>query len=404
MEYILIVLCLFGSAFFSGTEIAYTSLSKLKIKKERENPKGIQRLVLFIYDHFDNALSTLLIGNNLVNIAATSIATVMAVKLADGLGGRIEDDTASTIVTVVMTVLILIFGEITPKMIARRCSETFAKIAAWPLLILMILFFPIVWLTTCIVNIFSLLWKKDGQEVTITDPDVTEPTVEEPIQSDDYNVTFTEEVRDDGTFQLSITSGLEIVSTVRFELYYLDESSGKYIRLGSDNNLYADWTAGVFTDNFWGKWLSIDGHYVEADIIGQGVDYSLYSIPVLLNDEEYNLWARYDYEKKRYVILGCFQGIDPDTGLSSRDVLELHRGDHIQFLFRTYDPATGAEGYATMGDISYTSRTKMEEMDLVDGRYLYRYVITDTFGNVYYSNPAQMRCDSGDIYVSEVQF
>ena len=80
MEYILIVLCLMGSAFFSGTEIAYTSLSKLKIKKERENPRGIQRLVLFIYDHFDNALSTLLIGNNLVNIAATSIATVMAVK------------------------------------------------------------------------------------------------------------------------------------------------------------------------------------------------------------------------------------------------------------------------------------------------------------------------------------
>ena len=85
MEYILIVLCLLGSAFFSGTEIAYTSLSKLKIKKERENPRGIQRLVLFIYDHFDNALSTLLIGNNLVNIAATSIATVMAVKLATTL-------------------------------------------------------------------------------------------------------------------------------------------------------------------------------------------------------------------------------------------------------------------------------------------------------------------------------
>ena len=134
MEYILIVLCLMGSAFFSGTEIAYTSLSKLKLKKERENPRGIQRLVLFIYDHFDNALSTLLIGNNLVNIAATSIATVMAVKLADSLGGRIEDDTASTIVTVVMTVLILIVGEITPKMIARRCSDTISKWAAVPLM------------------------------------------------------------------------------------------------------------------------------------------------------------------------------------------------------------------------------------------------------------------------------
>ena len=170
MEYILIVLCLMGSAFFSGTEIAYTSLSKLKLKKDRENPKGIQKLVLFIYDHFDNALSTLLIGNNLVNIGATSIATVLAVKLADSLGGRIEDDTASTIVTVVMTVLILICGEITPKMIARRCSETISRWAAIPLMALMIVLFPAVLVTSWVVNLFSLLWKrKDGQEVTITE-------------------------------------------------------------------------------------------------------------------------------------------------------------------------------------------------------------------------------------------
>ena len=170
MEYILIVLCLLGSAFFSGTEIAYTSLSKLKIKKERENPRGIQRLVLFIYDHFDNALSTLLIGNNLVNIAATSIATVMAVKLADSLGGRIEDDTASTIVTVVMTVLILIVGEITPKMIARRCSDTISKWAAVPLMVLMVVLFPAVLVTSWIVSLFGLLWRrKDGTEVTITE-------------------------------------------------------------------------------------------------------------------------------------------------------------------------------------------------------------------------------------------
>ena len=170
MEYILIVLCLMGSAFFSGTEIAYTSISKLKIKKERENPRGIQKLVLFIYDHFDNALSTLLIGNNLVNIAATSIATVLAVKLADSLGGRIEDDTASTIVTVVMTVLILICGEITPKMIARRCSDTISKWAAVPLMVLIVLLFPAVLVTSWIVKAFSLLWRrKDGADVTITE-------------------------------------------------------------------------------------------------------------------------------------------------------------------------------------------------------------------------------------------
>ena len=131
MEYLLIILCLMGSAFFSGTEIAYTSLSKLKIKKDREHPTPIQKLVLFIYDHYDNALSTLLIGNNLVNIAATSVATVLAIKLADDLGGRIADDTASTIVTVVMTVLILIVGEITPKMIARHLPQPGAT-SRWP--------------------------------------------------------------------------------------------------------------------------------------------------------------------------------------------------------------------------------------------------------------------------------
>jgi len=169
MAYILIVFLLIGSAFFSGTEIAYTSLSKLKMKRDSENPSTVQKLVNFIYNHYDYALSTVLVGNNLVNIGATSVATVIAVKLAADLGGRISDDTASTIVTVIMTVLILIVGEITPKMIARRCSEAIAKIAAWPLLILMILFFPVVWLTSCIVNLFSLLWKKDAQSVTITE-------------------------------------------------------------------------------------------------------------------------------------------------------------------------------------------------------------------------------------------
>lgn len=169
MAYLLIVFLLLGSAFFSGTEIAYTSLSKLKMKRETENPTLSQKLVSFIYNHYDYALSTVLVGNNLVNIGATSVATVLAVNLAARFSGRISDDTASTIVTLVMTVLILIVGEITPKMIARRCNEAIARFASWPLLVLMILFFPVVWLTTCVVNLFSLLWKRDTQSVTITE-------------------------------------------------------------------------------------------------------------------------------------------------------------------------------------------------------------------------------------------
>ena len=172
MAYLLILFLLMGSAFFSGTEIAYTSLSKLKMKRDSDNPTTVQKLVGFIYNHYDYALSTVLVGNNLVNIGATSVATVLAVKLAVGLDGRITDKTASAIVTLIMTVLILIVGEITPKMIARRCSETIARIAAWPLLVLMILFFPVVWISTGIVNLFSILWKKDTQTVTITEEEL----------------------------------------------------------------------------------------------------------------------------------------------------------------------------------------------------------------------------------------
>lgn len=169
MAYVLIVFLLLGSAFFSGTEIAYTSLSKLKMKRDSENPSLSQKLVGFIYNHYDYALSTVLVGNNLVNIGATSVATVLAVNLTTRLNGQISDDTASTIVTLVMTVLILIVGEITPKMIARRCSESIAKFAAWPLLLLMVLFFPVVWLTSGIVKLLSLLWRRDAQAVTITE-------------------------------------------------------------------------------------------------------------------------------------------------------------------------------------------------------------------------------------------
>ena len=112
-------------------------------------------------------------STNLVNIAATSVATVIAVNLAHTIGGKLTEDTASSIVTVVMTILILIVGEITPKMIARRCSDKFASLAAYPLIVLMVVFFPAVWITGLVVKLFSLLWRnKEDQNVTITEEDL----------------------------------------------------------------------------------------------------------------------------------------------------------------------------------------------------------------------------------------
>jgi len=240
-----------------------------------------------------------------------------------------------------------------------------------------------------------------GDVVTVEVPD-EEPEEVEPITSSQYDVAFTEEVNSSGEFVLQITSGLEIVSNVTFELYYLDENNDVYVRLGSDNNIYSDWSEGTFTDNFWGTWLTIDGCYVDAELIGVGQSYNLYSIPIYLNGEEYNLRAYYDFTNERYQILGAFKGLDADTGMSSRDMIELQPGDKITFLFGTYDPDTGKEGYAKLDTITYKSTTSMTERSLVDGRYLYRYAITDAFGETYYSNPAQMRVEDGELYVSEI--
>ncbi len=86
------------------------------------------------------------------------------------MAGKISDEEASSIVTVVMTAIILVVGEITPKMVARRASEKFARMASYPLLVLMVLFFPAVLLTSGIVRVFSKLWeRRDGRQVTITE-------------------------------------------------------------------------------------------------------------------------------------------------------------------------------------------------------------------------------------------
>ena len=174
LPYILIVLLLMGSAFFSGTEIAFTSLNKLRLKKEADTATKAEKLVLYICNHYEHALSTVLIGNNLVNIGATSIATVIAVNLAAASQGKISDDTASSIVTVVMTIVILIVGEITPKMLAKRYNEVILKVVCWPLMALMVILSPAVFISTAVVNLFSLLWrrKKDEENVTITEEDL----------------------------------------------------------------------------------------------------------------------------------------------------------------------------------------------------------------------------------------
>ena len=144
--YIFSILCLLLlSAFFSATETAFTSLNRIKMKNMANDDVKNAKLVLKLEDRYDKLLSTILIGNNIANIGMTAIATVMFVAL---LGGSLGP-TAST---VVMTVAVLIFGEISPKNIAKEHPEGFALFAA-PIMR------GLMWLFTPLSVLFSL-WKK----------------------------------------------------------------------------------------------------------------------------------------------------------------------------------------------------------------------------------------------------
>ena len=131
-----ILLLLVDSASFSAGEIAFTSLNARRLRRAAEDGDKKSALAVRIYDHFDDALSAILIGNNLVNIAASSVATVLAIGLAGEAGAGIA--------SIVMTVLIVLFGEITPKILAKRNCDAFARQASYPLRAIMLALKPAV--------------------------------------------------------------------------------------------------------------------------------------------------------------------------------------------------------------------------------------------------------------------
>ena len=119
---VVMVILVLLSAFFSSAETAFSSLNKVRLKarENEKNSKKIQR-TLKLSENYDMVLSTILIGNNIVNIASTSIATLFFTGL---LGDN--SDLGATVSTIVMTIVVLIFGEITPKTIAKEVAESYA--------------------------------------------------------------------------------------------------------------------------------------------------------------------------------------------------------------------------------------------------------------------------------------
>lgn len=150
LPYIGIVILIAFSAFFSGSEIAFASVNTLRLQTKADKGNKPAQVAHYICQQYEKALCTILIGNNLVNIAASSVATVIALQLAG--------DSGTIYATAIMTVLILTFGEIMPKIVAKDQSDGFVLLAAYPLRILMLITRPLVIAITWLLDQIARLW------------------------------------------------------------------------------------------------------------------------------------------------------------------------------------------------------------------------------------------------------
>ncbi len=146
-----IIVLLILSAFFSGSETAYTSLSFLQIRELETDKRRSSRLAAHLAKTPDLLLTTILIGNNIVNLTASALTTTLAISL--------WGNTAISIATGVLTFLILIFGEITPKHLSITYNTAMARFAAYPIKFLTIVLYPVImvirWLSSLITRLFA---------------------------------------------------------------------------------------------------------------------------------------------------------------------------------------------------------------------------------------------------------
>ncbi|SHH83784.1 Hemolysin, contains CBS domains [Clostridium collagenovorans DSM 3089] len=165
-QLIFLIILIFASAFFSSSETALMSLSKLKIRHMvSENRKGAKRIEKLSEDP-SKLLGTILVGNNIANIASSSIATAL---IMNSLGPKYLP-----LATIIMTIVVLIFGEITPKTLAAQSSEKVSILVAPLINFLSIIFNPIVVITTYIANILIRLLggKPDAEKPIITEDEL----------------------------------------------------------------------------------------------------------------------------------------------------------------------------------------------------------------------------------------
>ena len=152
---VILILLVTLSAYFSATETAFTSLNRIRLKSKADAGNRRAALALRLVDQYDNLLSTILVGNNIVNLSASSLATVF---FTEGL--RLQN--GAVISTVVITIVVLVFGEVSPKSLAKEYPESFAMFSAPIMRILMVILTPVNFLFSLLKKLLSKVFHKEG--------------------------------------------------------------------------------------------------------------------------------------------------------------------------------------------------------------------------------------------------
>ena len=152
----LLIACVVLSAFFSGTEMVFAKVNKTKLTRDAENNVKSAILANSFAQDYNDTITIILIGNNLVNIAASSMATILFTSL-NPVNGEMY-------ATLIMTSVILVFGEIIPKSIATSYANGLSRVLAYPMRFFQIIFWPITWVIKKAMNGLNKLLSKKSTE------------------------------------------------------------------------------------------------------------------------------------------------------------------------------------------------------------------------------------------------
>ena len=232
--YLVIFIMICCSAYFSASEIAFNTSNKMRLRRVAEGGSTTARIAFNITEKFTVALSAILIGNNLANIAVSTCTTLIILNL-------FKDNVAvaSTVATILITVIILIFGEILPKVLAKQNADTVVRFIAIPTRVLTIVLSPFVFVVMMLLTVLRKIWGKDRRE---DDPTVTEEDIVTIIDTIEEEGLINEEQGEllQSTLDFRDTT-IEKIMTPRIDMTAMDIDSDEeeISEMLSDNAQYS---------------------------------------------------------------------------------------------------------------------------------------------------------------------